>query len=198
MRLLLLCDCLSVCVRCLSKCKLRVVTDKLMFSWQMLQGLPAPYIYLRRIVQWIYGVFGRDITKYTFMYGVYTYGFGNPTGAAFTSWNHAGSTNAMTVTLADLCAVRAQCTHTHTHTRTQTHTHTHTNAHTHTHADTHRITSQSYMYTCLFSPPLQPTPLFKPKKNSSALLICLVLSWDSNVPSPFLKEKRKSPVPHNK
>ena len=122
-------------------------------------------------IQCIYGIFGRDITKITVIYGAYirfwptlTYIHTSATGGCTVACVRVhlcvftqATTHKHTLTRTHTCAHTHTCTHTrahtHAHTRTHTCTHTHTHAHTHTHTNTH-----THTYFKMFRPTQYAAP----------------------------------------
>ena len=87
-------------------------------------------------IQCIYGIFGRDITKITVIYGAYIRFW--PT----LTYIHTSATGGCTVACVrvHLCVFTQATTRAHTHVHTCTHTRTHTRTHTHAHIHTHTHT----------------------------------------------------------
>jgi hypothetical protein len=91
----------------------------------------------------MYGIFGREITKYTVVYGIHIYGSGNPTQqyTRCSSFIPYSSTSAQEPPMyhhghpfTPIPYKLVHTTHTHTHTprtpKSHPHTHTHTQTHT--------------------------------------------------------------------
>jgi len=79
-------------------------------------------------IRCIYGIFGKEITKYKLIYGAYIYNYGQPYIFRLSILDTRASFDLHTRSLFDLPILQAP-THTHTHTHTLTHTHTHTHTH---------------------------------------------------------------------
>ena len=101
-------------------------------------GWPEPYIYTH--IRCMYGIFCRNVTKYTVIYGVYIR-FWPTLQICYTLLADASDYGTRTSEHEPLT-----CTHTHMYTHTHTHlmhtlnAHAHAHAHTHTHTPTHTHT----------------------------------------------------------
>ena len=120
-------------------------------------------------IRCIYGIFVREITKYTVLfcqpYTPYIYGSGQPCDMcmlevrnrilAAASQNRNAAAHCLKISAVvqnydlhtHLCMCNDHYTHTHTHTRAHTHAHTLSHTHTHTHTPTHTHTHKTYTHT---------------------------------------------------